>query len=168
MKYFYHKLLKDIKEKVGAQEFGRVVQDIIAIALRRLDFTNIESRYTGHPDIRASFERETYAFEVETLKEPKVDLKEIFKALKQEPVTKRLFIFLDSSFPTRLYVIDIDKVETPYEMIITYAKMYREEALTQRLNKVFPQVVKQYYELLKRYGSSEAIRRLIRERQYII
>ena len=60
------KLLADLRNDVGVQRFGLVVQALFAHVLLRLGGNVLDVKSPGHPDIRAMLAGQMYNIEVET------------------------------------------------------------------------------------------------------
>ena len=137
--------LEKLWEKHGAHEFGKICQILLGFCLLRLQFQIKIFQLTGRPDILAMRSDENFAFEVKTQSRywatiKPADLEGIKEYPEQAIIAVLSYPDLDCS-----WVLAKANDMRAGEWSISSLKQYSISPLEEEVNKVFPEVLGDYF-----------------------
>ena len=140
-----YSLLEKLWEKHGAHEFGKICQILLGVCLLRLKFRIQIFKLSGRPDIVALRNNDTFAFEVKTQSGSEAAIKhEDLEGVNDYPEHAIIAVL---SYPDLdcAWVLaragDIKAGKWP----ISFLKLHSIPLLGEELNRVFPQVLEEYF-----------------------
>lgn len=151
-------LLEKLEKNFGASEFGRICQVFLAISLKKAGY-KVRSQLVARPDITARKNSEIYIIEAKAPVQEKVTIKkedlEGIKDLGGKPV---FAILLYPEVEPKWIILDAEKLH-PGRFQKRYLKEISVgiESLEQEINKIFIEIVEEYYDYAVKGGSESLV-----------
>ena len=136
--------LRNLWERHGAHEFGKICQILFGLCLLRLEFRIQIFQLSGRPDIVAVRNNRNFAFEVKTQSDTEATIKpDDLEGVKEYPEEGILAVLsypdLDCS-----WVLAKANDMRPGKWPIPFLKQHSIPSLEQELNGVFSQILEDY------------------------
>ena len=137
--------LRRLWEKHGAHEFGKICQILLGVCLLQLKFRIQIFQLSGRPDIVAVRNNGNYAFEVKTQSDTKATIKpDDLEGVKEYPEQGILAVLSYPDLDCNWVLVKADDIR-PGKWPIQFLKQHSIPLLEQEINKVFPQVLEEYF-----------------------
>lgn len=139
-------LLSELEKKHGASEFGRICQVLLGLTFKELGFHVPICQLSGRPDLRAEKGKERYEIEIKAPVGSEITLKE--DDLESVKVHGYMHIIATLSYPepeSKWIAVDADKLKAG-KFPKSYLLLHSIKRLERQINKVFPDVVKKYFD----------------------
>jgi len=137
--------LEKLWGKHGAHEFGKICQILIGLCLLRLGFRILIFQLSGRPDIVAMRNEKKFAFEVKTQSGSEAIIKpEDLKGVKNYTEYAIVAVLSYPDLDCNWILTRADNIRAG-KWPISFLKQHSIRPLEDELNKVFPEVLKEFF-----------------------